>query len=134
MDPEDSVKTKTKNWILGMLNQYKKPLILILVAIVSVFLLSYGYKSYGKDYVTGIINSFVEDQIKIIDERYATDLALRENQIIEINKRLAASEKRYSDIKKRVDDVEIKIRTNKPPVTSSELRDRSNSLGYKPVN
>ena len=130
----ESDTTKKKSWFLSILNQYKKPLFLILLGIVSVVLLVYAFNSYGKDYVTEIINNLVKSQMETIDQNYQTQLKIRDDQLQNLQRRLSASEKISADIKKRVNDVEIKIKERKAPVTSSELRDRSNALGFKPVN
>lgn len=130
----ESDTTKKKSWFLSILNQYKKPLFLILLGIVSIVLLVYAFNSCGKDYVTEIINNLVKSQMETIDQNYNTQLKIRDDQLQNLQRRLSASEKISADIKKRVNDVEIKIQERKAPVTSSELRDRSNALGFKPVN
>jgi hypothetical protein len=66
----DNVKAESKSWVLRILNQYKKPLFLILLGIVSVVLLVYAFNSYGKDYVTEIINNLVKSQMKTIDQNF----------------------------------------------------------------
>ena len=130
----NNVKAESKSWVLRILNQYKKPLFLILLGIVSVVLLVYAFNSYGKDYVTEIINNLVKSQMETIDQNYNNQLKIRDDQLQNLQRRLSASEKISADIKKRVNDVEIKIKERKAPVTSSELRDRSSALGFKPVN
>jgi exopolysaccharide biosynthesis protein len=130
----NNVKAESKSWFLSILNQYKKPLFLILLGIVSVVLLVYAFNSYGKDYVTEIINNLVKSQMETIDQNYNNQLKIRDDQLQNLQRRLSASEKISADIKKRVNDVEIKIKERKAPVTSSELRDRSSALGFKPVN
>ncbi len=130
----DNIKIESKILVLSILNQYKKPLFLILLGIVSVVLLVYAFNSYGKDYVTEIINNLVKSQMETIDQNYNAQLKIRDDQLQNLQRRLSVSEKISADIKKRVNDVEIKIKERKAPVTSSELRDRSNQLGFKPVN
>ena len=130
----NEIKEESKDWFLRILGKYKKPIFLILLGVVSVVLLVMAFNSYGKDYVTEIINNLVKSQMETIDQNYETQMKNLEDQNKNIQKRLSASEKISADIKKRVNDVEIKIRERKAPVTSSELRDRSNALGFKPVN
>lgn len=134
MEVINNLKTESKNWFLSILKQYKKPILLILLAIVSVILLVISFNSYGKDYVTEIINNLVKSQMEAIDQNYNNQMQIRDDQLQNLQKRLSASEKISADIKKRVNDVEIKIKERKAPVTSSELRDRSTQLGFKPVN
>lgn len=130
----EEIKEESKKWFLKILSRYKKPLFLILLGIVSIILLVFAFKSYGKDYVTEIINGFVKQQIELINKNYEEQLKTRDDQIQNLQTRISVSERKYVDIKKRVDDVEIKIKGNKPPVTSDELRTRFNGLGFKPVN
>lgn len=129
-----NIKTEAKSWILNFLSQNKKLLIWILVGIVSVIFLVMAFRSYGKDYVTEIIDSMVKKQVEMIDKNYTTEMKTRDAQLQNFQKRLSASEKISATLKKRVGDVEIKIKDRKPPATSGELRDRSNKLGFKPVN
>src|ERR1035437_3970131 len=97
----NNIKIESKNWFLKNLNQYKKPIILVLVGIASIFLIIYGFSS-GKDYVTGIINNMVNLQMKTIDENYTSQLKLRDEQLQNIQRQLSTSEKLSLDIKKRV--------------------------------
>jgi len=122
------------SWISESLNQYKKPLILIFIAIFSILALTIAFKSYGKDYVTEIINNLVKEQVKIIDTRYAEEIKARADQIQILQNKLLDSEKIYTDLKKRVGNVEQKIKDRKLPVSGVDLRDRFNQLDYKPVN
>jgi len=119
---------------LNIINQYKKPLFLIGVGIISIVLLVWAFNSYGKDYVTEIISDLVKSQMETIEQNYTNEMKTRDAQILNFQKRLSASEKISADIKKRLGDVEINIKNRKAPVTSGELRDRSNQLGFKPVN
>jgi len=127
-------KAESKSWVLGILKQYKNLLFLILLGIISVGLLVYAFNSSGKDYVTEIINNLVKSQMETIDQNYNAQLKIRDDQLQNLQRRLSASEKISADMKKRVNDVEIKIKERKAPVTSSDLRDRSNALGFKPIN
>ena len=130
----EEIKEESKKWFLKILSRYKKPLFLILLGIVSIVLLVFAFNSYGKNYVTKLINGFVEQQVKLIDKNYIEQLKTRDDQIQNLQTRISVSEKKYVDINKRVNDVEIKIKGNKPPATSVELRTRFNDLGFKPVN
>ena len=122
------------SWISELSNQYKKPLILIFIGIFSIMALIMAFKSYGKDYVTEIINNLVKEQVKIIDTRYAEEIKARADQIQILQNKLLDSEKIYTDLKKRVGNVEQKIKDRKLPVSGVDLRDRFNQLDYKPVN
>ena len=124
---------KIKEQSLSILSQYKKPLFIISLGVVSIILLVIAFNSYGKDYVVEIINNFVKEQMEIIDSNYAEQLKTRDNQIQNLQKRLTDSEKTYTDLKKRVGDVEINISNRKVPTTPTELRDRFDKLSYKPV-
>lgn len=126
--------TKTKNWVFKMLSQYKKPITLILLGLISFIILVIAFNSYGKDYVVEIINSLVNNQIETINNNLKTELKTRDDAIQDLQKRLSDSEKTYINLKKRVGNVEIKIEERKPPATSAELRDRLNKLNLKPVN
>ena len=130
----EDIKEESKDWFLKILRQYNEPLFLILLGIVSIVLLVFAFNSYGKNYVTKLINGFVEQQVKLIDKNYIEQLKTRDDQIQNLQTRISVSEKKYVDINKRVNDVEIKIKGNKPPATSVELRTRFNDLGFKPVN
>lgn len=127
-------KVGLKSWFLSILKQYKRPLFLILLGIISVVLLVYVFNSIGKNYITEIINNLIKSQTEVIDQNYKAQLKIRDNQLQNLQRRLSASEKISADIKKRVNDVEIKIKERKAPATSDELRNRSSALGFKPVN
>jgi predicted PurR-regulated permease PerM len=130
----EEIKEKSKTWISNIISQYKKPLFLIVLGVVSIILLVIAFNSYGKDYVVKIINNLVENQTQTIQDNFNAEIKTRDNQLQNLQKRLSASEKTTADIKKRLGDVEIDIKNRKAPATSAELRDRSNKLGYKPVN
>jgi hypothetical protein len=121
-------------WTFNFLSQYKKPLFLIVLGIVSIILLVISFNSYGKDYVVEIINDLVKTQIRTIEDTFAAEIKTRDDQLQNLQKRLSLSEKTYSDLRKRVGDIEIEIKNRKPPVTTSELRDRLDKLDLKPVN
>lgn len=124
----------SKNWILTFLSNYKIPIVLILIGIFSVCSLVIAFNVKGKDYVTEIIRSFVNMELERIQQNYVTEMKKRDIQVQNLQSRLSVSENRYSEMKKRVDDVETKIKNRKPPETSDELRNRFIQLDIKPVN
>lgn len=130
----DVIKSKFKNWFLEILLRYKKPIFIVFLIILSFILLIYAFNSYGKNYVVDIINTLIKSQIEMIDQNYNTQIKIRDDQIRDLQERISASEKISANIKKRVNDVELRIKERKEPVTSNELRDRSTALGFKPVN
>jgi len=131
MSTENSSK---KSLFFIILNQYKKPIIIVTIGLISIICIVFAFKSYGKDYVTEIIRDLVNKQIELIEQKYLDEMKIRDDQINNLQNRLSASEKTYTNLKKRVGDVENKIKERKPPATSGELRDRFNQLDYKPVN
>jgi hypothetical protein len=128
------MSTPSKDLFLMILNQYKKPVIIFVIGLVSIFCIIFAFNSFGKDYVTEIIQDLVKGHMKLIEEQYAEEMKVRDAQINNLQNRLSNSEKTYANLKKRVGDVETKIKERKPPATSGELRDRFNQLDYKPVN
>lgn len=125
---------KQKSWFVILLGAYKKPLLIIGIGVVCVVCLGLAFNSFGKNYVVEIINDLVKQQVEVIEQNYLQSMQARDEQIQNLQKRLSNSEKTYANLKKRVGDVETKIKERKPPATSGELRDRFNQLDYKPVN
>jgi uncharacterized protein YlxW (UPF0749 family) len=125
---------KQKSWFVILLGEYKKPLSIIIIGIVCVICLVLAFNSFGKNYVTEIINDLIKQQVELIEQNYLQSMEARDKQVQELQKRLLTSEKTYNDLKKRVGNVEKRIEERKPPATAAELKDRLNQLGYPPVN
>ena len=128
------VKETSKTWFLNILSKYKKPLSLIFIGVISVIVIVLAFNSYGKDYVTGIINDLIAKQFEAIDMNYKVEMEKRDNQIKELQDKLLTSEQTYANIKKRVKDVETKVGERKAPTNPTDLRNRFNQLDFKPVN
>jgi len=126
--------TTSKSWFTALLNQYKKPLLLFFTGAIIVTGLVIAVSGYSKNYVTKIIRDLVDQQVKQIDQNYLREMQARDAQIEELQEKLKTSERTYNDLKKRVGNVETKIKERKIPATAGELRDRLNQLGYTPVN
>ena len=47
----------------NFISTYKKPIILISIGVISIILLVFGFKSYGKDYVTKMIDTMIQQQM-----------------------------------------------------------------------
>ncbi|MCK9439442.1 MAG: hypothetical protein WC188_04505 [Candidatus Caldatribacteriota bacterium] len=113
---------------------YKVPILLIILGIVSIIFVISSFNLYGKDYVTEIIQEFVQKEVKQIQEEYQNQIKLKDEQIQELTNKLSESEELYFALTKRVKNVESKIQTRKQPQTTIELRNRFIQLGYKPTN
>ena len=127
-------EVKSSSFISNFLSQFKIPIILITIGLISIICLVYAFNSFGKNYVVGIIQDLVKQESALIDKNYKDQMKIKDDQIKEIQNKLSVSEQLTDDLKKRVGNVENKIKNRKPPVTSTELRDRFNSIGYKPTN
>ena len=125
---------KQKSWLYSLFELNKKPILIVIVGIVSLVCLVLAFNSFGKSYVVEIINDLVKQQVEVIEQNYLQSMQARDEQIQNLQKRLSASEKTYNDLKKRVGNVEKRIEERKPPATAVELKDRLNQLGYSPVN
>ncbi len=123
-----------KSFLLLLLNQYKIPIAIIGTGLIIVLCMIFAFNSFGKDYVSKIIEDLIQSQIKTIEERYTQELKIRDQQITELQNRIANSEKTYNNLKKRVGDVETRIKERKVPTSSTEIRDRFNNLGFPPIN
>jgi len=124
----------SKKWFTTLLNKYKKPLLLIFTGMIIIIILAITINGYGKNYVTKIIRDLVDQQIKQIEQNYLQEMQVRDAQIENLQEKLRISERTYNDLKKRVGNVETKIKERKAPATADELRNRLNQLGYTPVN
>lgn len=125
---------KQKSWFMILFDEYKKPLLIVVVGGVCIICLVLAFNSFGKNYVVEIINNLVKQQIEVIEQNYLQSMQARDEQIQNLQKRLSVSEKTYNDLKKRVGNVEKRIEERTPPATAVELKDRLNQLGYSPVN
>jgi len=124
----------SKNWFTTLLSQYKKPLLLIFTGMIIIIILAITINGYSKNYVTKMIRDLVNQQIKQIEQNYLQEMQARDAQIENLQEKLRISERTYNDLKKRVGNVETKIKERKAPATADELRNRLNQLGYTPVN
>ncbi len=124
----------SKNWFTTLLSQYKKPLLLIFTGMIIIIILAITINGYSKNYVTKMIRDLVNQQIKQIEQNYLQEMQARDAQIENLQEKLRISERTYNDLKKRVGNVETKIKERKAPATVDELRNRLNQLGYTPVN
>jgi len=116
---------------ISLLKSYKKPILIIIFIIICSFLF---FSFFGKNYVIGIIDNMVKQQLLSIEQSYNNNIQIRDEQIQELQKQLSASEKTYNDLRRRIGNVEKRIEDRKPPVTTIELKDRLNQLGYSPTN
>jgi len=125
---------KQKRWFVILWEEYKKPLTMIAIGVICIICLILAFSSFGKNYVVEIINDLVKQQVETIEQNYLQNMQVRDEQIQNLQKKLSASEKTYNDLKKRVGNVEKRIKERKLPATAVELKDRLNQLGYPPVN
>ena len=125
---------KIPDSIKNLLIKYKTPIAVVVVGILSVVCLVIAFNSFGKNYVSEIIDDLVQNQIQKIEKNYKDELEKRDIMIKDLNSRITKSEQTFNKLNKRVDNVEKRIKNRKPPVNSGDLRDRFNNAGYPPTN
>jgi hypothetical protein len=108
--------------------------LIILLGIFSALMLFNTYNSYGKTYVSKIIKDLVDVEVVRIQQEYSKEVEKRDVQIEQLTKLVLESDEVINNLKKRLSNVEYKIKNRQIPKTSDELRVRLGQLGYSPVN
>jgi len=125
---------ENNNLIKTIINTYKIPLITIGVGILLVIGIAYAAYQPTKDYVTKIIDEFVQQQKDMIMKDYQNAKKEQDDKIADLQRQISVSDQKIANLRGKVKNVEIEIANNKPPVGPVELRDRFNKLGITPVN
>jgi len=113
---------------------YKIPLIAITIGIVLVIGIAYAAYQPSKDYVVGLINNFVQQQRELIVKDYQDELKKQQEEIEILKQQIANSDKKISQIRKKVGIIENDMANTPIPTSSEEMRNRFDKLGYKPIN
>jgi hypothetical protein len=123
-----------KNFVSNLYITNKIPILIILLGIFSALMLFNTYNSYGKTYVSKIIKDLVDVEVVRIQQEYSKEVEKRDVQIEQLTKLVLESDEVINNLKKRLSNVEYKIKNRQIPKTSDELRVRLGQLGYSPVN
>jgi len=112
----------------------KYKLIFIALGIIAcVICFSLVFNSYGKSYVVGIINNLIKQQVEEIEKNYTQNIEARDKQIQDLQTRLTTYEQSYNNLRRRIINVEERLKNRKPPATTDELINRLDQLGYPPI-
>jgi hypothetical protein len=113
---------------------YRIPLMIILLGVFSALMLFNTFNLYGKDYVSEIIKGLVDKEVVRIHTEYTGEIKKRDKQIEQLTQLVVESDEMINTLKRRLTNVEYKIKNRAIPKTPDEIRARFIQLGYTPVN
>lgn len=106
--------------------KYKIPLIIIGSVLVLV-VVGWVANSFPRQ---SVLDEYVQKESARIIQQYETDIKIRDEKIKILNDRISASEKLLIEINKTVKNLEAKRQNVQKPITTEQIKDRFNNLGY----
>jgi len=135
METQEETKSPETKTVIQLNTKTNRPYILLgILGIVLIIFLGSAFSGYGKDYVTEIIQEFVDKEVKQIKDEYETSIKAKDEQIAQFLQLLNESDETINTLKKRLTNVEYKIKNRQAPQTNSEIRNRFANLNLTPVN
>jgi len=113
-----------------MLEAYKIPLI-ILGSVLVLVVVSWIANSFPRQ---SVLDDYLRRESIRITEKYEADIKIRDEKIKILNDRILASEKILKDINVTVKKLEAQKQNVQKPITTKEIKDRFDKLGYPTIN